>query len=84
MANHEGRTRVVLLANSYRIKGEIELVPTARITDYMIEAKPFFAVTNAEVWDLEGRKILTAPFIDVCRDHVTVIAPDGSHSGEAP
>lgn len=78
MADHESRTRVLLLAEAYRIKGEIELVPGARLTDYMIEAKEFFAVTDAEVWDLEGRKILTAPFINVCRSHVTVVAPDES------
>jgi len=76
MAEIENRTRVVMLAGAYRIKGEIELVPGARITDYMVESKEFFAVTDAEVWDLEGRKILTAPFINVCRGHVVVIAPD--------
>jgi hypothetical protein len=76
MAEIENRTRVVMLAGAYRIKGEIELVAGARITDYMVESKEFFAVTDAEVWDLEGRKILTAPFINVCRGHVVVVAPD--------
>ena len=70
------RTRVVILAGSYRIKGDVELVPGARITDYMLEAKEFFAVTEAEVWDLEGRKILMAPFINVCRSHVVVVMPE--------
>jgi hypothetical protein len=76
MAESESRTRVVIVAGAYRIKGEIELMPGARITDYMVEAKEFFAMTDAEVWDLEGRKILTAPFINVCRSHVVVVAPD--------
>jgi len=76
MAESENRARVVIVAGSYRIKGEIELVAGARITDYMIESKEFFAMTDAEVWDLEGRKILTAPFINVCRSHVVVVAPD--------
>jgi len=76
MAENENRTRVVILAGSYRIKGEIELLPGARITDYMVESKDFFAVTNAEVWDLEGRKIFAAPFLNVSRSHVVVIAPD--------
>jgi hypothetical protein len=76
MAENENRARVVILAGSYKIKGEIELVPGARITDYMVEAKAFFAVTNAEVWDLEGRKIFAAPFLNVSRSHVVVIAPD--------
>jgi hypothetical protein len=70
------RAKVVMLAGSYRIKGEIELVPGARITDYMVESKPFIAVTNAEVWDLEGRRIMVVPFLNVARDHVVVVAPD--------
>lgn len=70
------RARVIMVAGSYRIKGEIELVPGARLTDYMVESKPFIAVTNAEVWDLEGRRIMIVPFLNVARDHVVIIAPD--------
>lgn len=76
MAENDNRTRVVIVAGPYRIKGEIELVAGARVTDYMIDAKAFFAVTNAEVWDLEGRKIFAAPFLNVSRAHVIVVAPD--------
>jgi hypothetical protein len=76
MAETGNRTRVVILTGSYRIKGEIQLLPGARITDYMIDSKDFLAVTAAEVWDLEGRKILTAPFLNVSRAHVVVVAPD--------
>ena len=70
------RARVVMLAGAYRIKGEIELVPGARVTDYMIESKPFIAVTDAEVWDLEGRRIMVVPFLNVSRAHVVVVAPE--------
>ncbi len=76
MAENEYRTRVVILAGSYRIKGDIELVPGARLTDYMLDAKAFFAVTRAEVWDLEGRRIFSAPFLNVRRDQVVLVAPD--------
>ena len=76
MMEGDTNTRVVILAGAYRIKGEIELVPGARITDYIIDAKEFFAVTKAEVWDLEGRKIFSAPFLNVSRSLVVVIAPD--------
>jgi len=72
----QNRARVVMLAGSFRIKGEIELMPGARVTDYMVESKPFIAVTNAEVWDLEGRRIMVVPFLNVSRDHVVVVAPD--------
>ena len=76
MMEGDTKTRVVILAGSYRIKGEIELVPGARITDYMLDAKSFFAVTRAEVWDLEGRRIFSAPFLNVSRDQVVLVAPD--------
>jgi len=72
----QNRARVVMLAGSFRIKGEIELVPGARVTDYMVESKSFIAVTDAEVWDLEGRRIMVVPFLNVSRDHVVVVAPD--------
>jgi len=76
MADNDHRTRVVILAGPYRIKGEIALVPGARLTDYMVEAKGFIAITQAEVWDLEGRRILVAPFLDISREHVVVVAPE--------
>ena len=45
----EPKTRVTILTSSYRVRGYIDLVPGARVTDYMAEAKDFIAVTNAEV-----------------------------------
>ena len=76
MAEGESRSRVVILAGAYKIKGEIELMAGARITDYMLDSKAFFVVTHAEVWDLEGRKIFFAPFLNVSRSQVVVIAPE--------
>lgn len=72
----EAKTRVVILTGHYRIVGEIDLVPGARVTDYLEEAREFFAVTNAEVWDLNGRKIVAARFMDVHRGHIEVMIPD--------
>jgi len=71
------RTKVTIFTGSYRIKGFIELIPGARITDYMAESKEFIAVTDAEVWELQlgGRQIIAAPFLNVGRSHVEVIVP---------
>jgi hypothetical protein len=76
---NENRTRVTILTGSYRVKGSIDLIPGARVTDYMTEAKDFIAVTDAEVWELEvgGRQLLAAPFLNVSKAHVQVIAPGG-------
>ena len=71
------KTKVTIFTSAYRIKGYIDLIPGARVTDYMAEAKDFIAVTHAEVWELElgGRQIIAAPFLNVSREHIQVIAP---------
>lgn len=77
MAEIETRTKVTILTGSYRIKGYIDLIPGARVTDYMSEAKGFIAVTDAEVWELAvgGRQMIAAKFLNVSRDHIQVITP---------
>ena len=73
----QDKTKVTILTSTYRIKGFIDLVPGARITDFMAEARDFIAVTSAEVWELHpgGRQVQSAPFINVSRDHIEVILP---------
>ncbi len=77
MAAPATRTKVTIFTGSYRIKGYIDLIPGARVTDFMTESKPFIAVTEAEVWELDvgGRQLLSAPFLDVSREHIQIVAP---------
>ena len=78
MAEDESKTKVTILTANYRIKGYIDLLPGSRLTDYIVDAKGFIAVTDAEVWEVVGRQVFTAPFINVNREHIQVLAP-GSH-----
>ena len=74
MRGNENRKKVVILTDTYRIKGYIELQPDARVTDYMLEAKEFIVVTDAEVWTLDGTGlVLSAQFIDVRLDQIEVV-----------
>ena len=74
MGARENKTKVVILTASYRIKGYIDVLPGARVTDYMVGAKGFIAVTEAEVWSVAGNGlVLSAEFIDVARDQIQVI-----------
>ena len=77
MPDNEHKTKVTILTGAYRIKGYIELIPGARVTDYLTEAKDFIAVTDAEVWELAigGRQVLAAPFINVSRGHIQIVTP---------
>lgn len=71
------KTKVTILTSTYRIRGYVDLLPGARITDFMTEARDFIAVVNAEVWELQvgGRMVLSAPFINVSRQHIEIILP---------
>ena len=77
MANEQTKTKITILTTNYRIKGYIDLLPGARLTDYIIESRSFVAITDVEVWELAlgGRQIFTAPFIDVSRDHIQIVMP---------
>ena len=73
----EDRTKVTIFTSTYRVRGFIELVPGARISDFMAESRDFIAVTKAEVWELQpgGRQVAAAPFLNVSRDHIELILP---------
>jgi len=77
MNGDQARTKVTILTGTYRVRGYIDLIPGARVTDFMTEAREFIAVTNAEVWELVpgGRMVLSAPFINVSREHIEIITP---------
>jgi len=76
MSASEEKTRVVILTGHYRIKGMIHLVPGARLTDFIVDAKSFIALTDVEVMDRDGRRLLTTPFMDVQRNRIEVITPE--------
>lgn len=74
---NEQKTKVTIFTGTYRIKGYIDLIPGARVTDFMAEAKHFIALTDAEVWELVpgGRQVVNAPFINVSRQHIEIVLP---------
>jgi len=71
----ENRTKVTILTSTYRVNGFIELVPGARVTDYINDAKTFIAITEAEVRSTEGRVVLQVPFLNLSRDQIVIVTP---------
>ena len=71
----DAKTKVMIFTNHYRITGEIALIPGARLTDYIVDAKTFLAVSQAEVLDRKGHRVFTTPFLNVHRDHIEIIVP---------
>jgi hypothetical protein len=75
MSAQTEKTKVVILTVNHRIKGYISLYSNARLTDYIVEAKPFIAVTDAEVMGINSKLVFTASFLNVQKDHIEIIVP---------
>ena len=75
MTEQENKTKVIIITHRHYITGEVESFPTARLTDYILQAKDFIALTDAEIKDHDGHKILSTPFLDIARDKIEVIMP---------
>lgn len=69
------KTKVIILTANHRIKGNISLYSNVRLTDYIVEARTFIAVTDAEVMDINGNLIFNASFLNVQKDHIEIIVP---------
>ena len=75
------KTRVIILTGHYRITGFISVQPEARVTDYICESREFIAVTEAEVWDHDQRKVAVSRFLNLNREHIEMIMPEESITG---
>jgi hypothetical protein len=69
------KSEVIILTTSYCLRGKIALVPGARLTDYIVGAHPFIAVTDVEIRDKAGNLVLNTAFLDVNRDLIEIILP---------
>lgn len=70
------RIPVVLLTTSYRLEGEMHVVPGGRLLDEINKERGFIPLTNATVYDVSGETPLdTLDFIAVNKNLVVMIAP---------
>ena len=72
------KTEIILLSKNYRIEGKIDLVPGARLTDFMNETTKFMVVTEAVVTDRLSKDILKSSFINVLVSSIEAILPADS------
>lgn len=69
------KTEVTILTKDFRIEGDIDLMPGARLTDFMNETGKFMVVTNVNVLTHDGKKILQGEFVNVLVSSIEVILP---------
>ena len=71
----EDKTAIILFTRDFRIEGKIDLIPGARITDFMNNANMFIVVTEAKVSDHDGNEKISGHFINVLKESIQVIVP---------
>lgn len=69
------KSDVIIITPKHHIYGKIALVQGARLTDYIVDAKAFIAVTDAEIKTPAGELVLKTSFLDVNRDYIELILP---------
>ncbi len=67
---------VILLTTTYRLEGEMHVVPGGRLLDEINKERDFIPITNATVYDISGEAPLdTLDFIAVNKTLIVMVAP---------
>jgi hypothetical protein len=67
---------VILLTTTYRLEGEMHVVPGGRLLDEINKERDFIPVTNATIYEASGDAPLdTLDFIAVNKSLVVMVAP---------
>jgi len=67
----------------HQIQGIVHAPPDQRVTDELDNPQPFLAVTEAQVFDEQGRPVGTFPFLAVNKAQIVWLAPADASSPEA-
>jgi hypothetical protein len=68
-------TGVMIQTPTHRIEGKIHIRPGERLKDEINQAEPFFAVTEAIIFDNAGVQKFKSDFLIVYRDFIIWIMP---------
>ena len=72
----QDRTKVRIYTDQFIISGEIAMYSDSRLTDYIISAHDFIAVTNAQVRNLAEKSLFGADFLNIQKDKIEIIVPE--------
>ena len=67
---------VIIETPTSRIRGFIHIRPGERLKDELNQAEPFFAMTEATVFDMGGNEIYRCDFMALGREHIIWILPE--------
>jgi hypothetical protein len=72
----QDKTKVRIYTNHFIVEGEIFMFSGIRMTDYIISAHEFIAITNACVLTIEERVMFRTDFLSIQKDKIVIIVPE--------
>ena len=74
--NFQDRTKVRIYTEQFMIVGDIAMFADSRLTDFMVGANEFIALTEVAVSTLDGKTLFKSPFVNVQKEKIIIILPD--------
>jgi hypothetical protein len=68
--------KVTIQTTNGQIRGEFHVRPQLRLKDELDEATTFVAITNADVYDAQGKQTFSCGVIILHRDQIVWMVPD--------
>ena len=72
----KNKCRVIIQTHLHRIHGYLHVREGFRVKDELNEAEKFLAVTDALVYDLNGKLLYRSDFLAINRNHVDWVIPN--------
>jgi Family of unknown function (DUF6812) len=72
----QGKTKIRIYTDRFMVVGEIAMFSDTRLTDYIVGAHTFIAVTQAVVQTLDEKVLFSTDFLNVQKDKIVLIAPE--------
>ena len=73
---------VMIQTLTHRVKGNIHIHPGERLKDEINQTEPFFALTEATIYDHGGKVLYRCDFLALNREHVIWILPEVQKAGD--
>ncbi len=77
MSENTDKMKVHMYTRQFILVGYVSIFSCVRLSDYLNEAKPFIPITDVKAYDLTGKALFAAGFLNVRRDGIEFIVPAG-------
>ena len=72
----QDRTKVRIYTDQFMIVGDIAMFADSRLTDFMVSAHDFIALTDVTVNTLDGKTLFKTAFLNVQKEKINITLPE--------